>query len=497
MQRSIADERSQELGAVRASMTLRKQVLSGLKWTAGAKLGGQVITWGITLWVMRLLSPGDYGLLAMAMVFVAFLLMMAEAGLGSALVQKEDLDEAQLRQAFGIIIVVNLGLLAVLNLLAPAIATFFEDDRLLPVLRVLSLYFLIIAMGVIPDVLLQRKLEFKKRSLIDLTAAVFSSVLTLALALAHYGVWALVLGSLFGAAWRVGAANLVAPFRLLPNFSLQGMRGLLSFGGKVTMSRLLWFFFTQADVIIVGKLLGKEMLGFYSVAMHLASLPVQRVSAIVNQVAFPVFSRLQEDRENLSGYVIKAIRILSFLAFPVLWGISSTAHEIVLLFLGQKWKDAILPLQLLSMMMPLRMVANFLPTASDALGRPDLGLKNVLVASLIMPAAFLIASQWGIVGVAVAWVTVYPVVLLFNVRRMLHVMGSGLRELLHAIAPAIISAAGMYAAVWTARWLLGDDISQLTKLLVMIATGMLMYGGLALLLNRQGCREVYGLIGRK
>ena len=210
------------------------------EWTAGAKLSGQIITWGITLWVMRLLSPGDYGLLAMAMVFVTFLLMMAEAGLGSALVQKQDVDEAQLRQAFGVIIVVNLSLLAVLNLLAPAIAGFFEDDRLLPILRALSLYFLIIAMGVIPDVILQRKLEFKKRSLIDLTAAVFSGILTLVLAFAHYGIWALISGTLFGGLWRAAAASVTVHFRLLPSFSFQGMRSLLSFGGNVTMVVNAW-----------------------------------------------------------------------------------------------------------------------------------------------------------------------------------------------------------------------------------------------------------------
>ena len=247
----------------------------------------------------------------------------------------------------------------------------------------------------------------------------------------------------------------------------------------------------------VGKLLGKEMLGFYSVAMHLASLPVQRVSSILNQVAFPVFSRFQHDRENLIRYMIKAMRILSFLAFPVLWGISSTANEIVSLFLGQKWEAAILPLQLLALMMPLRMLANFLPTATDALGRPDIGMKNVFFASLVMPVALLVASQWGIVGVAVAWVTVYPVVLLINYQRSMRAMGLRLRDLLHAIAPAVGSAAVMYATVWGTRWLLGADLSLLTNLLVMIATGVFMYGGLALLFNREGCREMYSLIGGK
>lgn len=477
-------------------MSVRAQVLSGLKWTAGAKLGGQIITWGITIFVMRLLSPEDYGLQAMASVFVAFLLMMAEFGLGPALVQTQDVDEFKLRQALGIVIVVNISLMIALNVLAPAIVRFFGDARLLPILRVLSLQFPIIAISVIPDVLLQRKLEFRNRSLIDLSAAVFGSVFTLTLAFAHYGVWALVLGNLFASVWRAAAVNMVEPFPRLPSFSGAGMRSLLSFGGNISIARLLWFFFTQADVLIVGKLLGKEMLGLYSVAMHLASLPVQRVSAIMNQVAFPVFSRFQDDRGNLSGYLLKAVRALSFFAFPVLWGISSTANEIVPLFLGPHWKEAILPLQLLSLMMPLRMVANFLPTATDALGRPDLGLHNVLLASLVMPAAFLIAIHWGIVGVAVAWITAYPLVLIINVFHMLKVIGLKPGELLGAIAPPMGSAAGMYAAVWSVRWWLGADFNQLNTLAAMIATGAFMYAGLTLILNKKGYREVYGLMQR-
>ncbi|WP_336511698.1 oligosaccharide flippase family protein [Candidatus Accumulibacter phosphatis] len=119
------------------------------------------------------------------------------------------------------------------------------------------------------------------------------------------------------------------------------------------------FFYSQADMFVAGKLLGKEALGFYSVAMHLASLPVQKVSGILNQVAFPAFSKIQNDSATVKLHVLKSVRILSFLSFPVLWGISSIAPEIVQLLLGPKWEPAILPLQILPMIMPLRMISNF------------------------------------------------------------------------------------------------------------------------------------------
>ena len=478
-------------------MITRKLILSGLKWTAGARFGSQIITWAITLLIIRLLSPEDYGLMAMATVCIAFMLMVSEAGLMPALVQRQEINETVLRQAFGIVIVMNLGLMIILNLLAPMIAGFFAEERLIKILQVLSLSFLFFAIQTIPEVILQRELKFKNLALVEFLVGVSSSVLTLILAFAEYGIWALVYGYIFSGLFRALALNLTAPFYKLPIFSLQGMKSLLFFGGTISVSRILWFFFTQIDIVIVGRLIGKEALGFYSVAMHLASLPVQKVSAIVNQVTFPVFSRIQHERESIRSYVIKGIRALSFVAFPILWGISSIANEFVMLFLGQKWQQVILPLQLLPLMLPLRMIINFLPTAIDALGRPDVGVKNVLLASIVMPIAFVIGSQWGIVGVAVAWVTVYPVVLVINIHRMLLVVGLRLNYFFQVIAPAFGSAVGMYAAVWGTSWLLGGDINQIIKLLVMVMIGVLTYIGLSLVINKLGYREILGLFWNK
>ncbi|KIO47668.1 oligosaccharide flippase family protein, partial [Nitrosospira sp. NpAV] len=143
------------------------------------------------------------------------------------------------------------------NLLAPSIAAFFDEERLIPILRVLSLQFLLTIFGTLPGVQLYRQLKFKSLSLIAFSTTIIGSILTLALAFAQFGVWALVLGNLVASVLNVIAINVIAPLNFLPKFSLSGIRNLLSFGGNVTLSRLLWFFYTQADTAIIGKLLGK------------------------------------------------------------------------------------------------------------------------------------------------------------------------------------------------------------------------------------------------
>lgn len=478
-------------------MTLKTEVVRGLKWTAGAKFGGQLITWGITIFVMRLLAPADYGLLAMATVFITLLAMFAEIGLGPALVQVREIGTTKLRQAFGIVLLLNLALCLLLNLLAAPIAAFYAEPRLDAVVRVLSLQFLLTPFYVLPDVVLQRRLEFRQRSLIELGAAIGGSVATLALALAHWGVWALVLGNLVSIAWRAVAVNLVAPFRHWPSFSWQGMRGLLFFGGNVAGSRLLWFVFTQADTVIVGRLLGGQVLGFYSVAMHLASLPVQRMSAILNQVAFPAFSRFQHDPDLIAAQLRKAFGLMSLISFPILWGMSSTAREIVLVLLGPGWEDAVLPLQILTLVMPFRTLAGFLPSITDAVGRPEVGFYNVLLGCLTMPPAFYFGSRWGIAGVACAWITVYPVVLLLNMQRMLGVIDLKLASVSGMVMPPLLCAAGMYAAVWCSGWLLASTVSSKSLLVVEIGVGATAYALLTLAINRAGLKQLMQLLARR
>lgn len=461
---------------------------------ASAKLLGQTITWGITILVMRMLSPTDYGLMAMASVFLAFLMLMSEIGLGPAVVQKQHITNENLRQTFGIVLVLNTILCVALNLSTNWIAHFFEDERLAPILHVLSLQFVLSAFTVIPESLLQRRLEFKNRALIDLGTAVLSSALTLGLAISGFGVWSLVLGNLAGGLCKVVCMNIACRFMMLPTFRLTGMRSLLGFGGNVTASRLLWFVFSQADTVILGKLLGKEALGFYSVAMHLASLPVQRVSGVLNQVAFPAFSRIQYDKEMMRFYALKSFKLLSLFAFPVMWGISGVAPALVITILGDEWVTAVIPLQLLALVMPLRLLSTFLSSISDALGRPDLGLKNVMLGCLLMPPAFYIGSHWGIQGFALAWLTAYPVVVAINAHRVVSALGLRLSDVSRVIVSPALSSAGMYGAISAIHWFTHTHVPPAPLLSIQIAAGIASFIGLMFVLDSGAVREAYKLI---
>jgi len=252
---------------------------------------------------------------------------------------------------------------------------------------------------------------------------------------------------------------------------------------------------SQVDVLICAKLLGKEVLGFYSVAMDLASLPSQRILGLVNQVAFPTFSRMQHDLEKVGASVLVGVRILSFFGFPVLWGISSIAPELVEVVLGSKWIPSTLPLQILAVIIPLRMLGNFVATAIQGVGRSDIVLRNIIWACAMFPIAFFVgANWWGLLGLSVAWLLVAPLVFLQAMVRGLPVIGLRLGQLGAAMLPAAGTSLVMYGAVALAREVLLTGQGGLLRLCALIAVGAVTYAVVSFGLNRKGSLELLDLI---
>jgi len=478
-------------------MTLRAKVLSGLFWTGGTRLLSQVLTWVITIFVIRLLTPSDYGLLAMAMVMMGFLGILAEAGLGSAITQAAELDDAILRRIFGVVIVVYGALFALQFAMAPLVASFFDEGRLVLIVRVLALHFLLSSFAVIPGALLNRRLDFRRQSMIGLASAVTASLTSLALAAAGYGVWALIVSNLVATALVAVLVNFACPFLRWPEFSLRGTRGLIVAGSQFTAQRALYFAYSQADIFIGGRFFGKELLGFYSIALHLASLPVQRISSIVNQITFPAFVEARHEPRNVPSHMLMGIRILSFFSFPVLWGMSSIADEIVAVVLGPKWGASVVPLRLLSLVMPMTILGPFLNAAFQGIGHSQIVLKNALTAALILPAAFWIGAHSGLLGLSMAWVVGFPIVLFSNLRRMLPMVGLRIESVLGAAMRPAAAGLGMYGCVALARWLLADRVSALLMMGALIVVGATAYALITLLINKTGVREVIGLFRRR
>lgn len=475
-------------------MELRNKVISGLKWSVGGKVSVQLFSWASTIVVMRLLHPDDYGLIAMATVFLALCLLLNEMGLAGALVQSKEYTDTIQRQAFGVVLLLNGFLFLLLLAASGMIAGYFDEPILTELVPVLAVQFLIIAFSVIPSATLTREMNFRAISIVDIVSALLASIVTLSMAWFGFRVWALVFGSLTGILVRTIGLNLAAPFYKLPSWDYSGFGKTVRFGGWISLNRILWYIYSQADVFIAGKILGTTMLGYYSVAMHIASLPMQKVGSILHGVGLPAYSKLQDDIEQAGTYVLKASRIISFVAFPMFLGISCIAPELVTLALGERWLLAILPMQLLSIVVPLRTLSISLAPAVTGTGRPDVNVKTLAVACVIMPASFYIGAQWGLKGLSIAWVVGYPLWFIFMLSRVLPVMGLSFGQFLRAIqGPALVSAA-MYAFVYISRQVFSAWQLPVAGLLtILIIVGAISYSVGMILFCRSTCKEMWDL----
>lgn len=477
-------------------MSLRTDVLHSIKWLAAGRFSGQLVLWVITLVVIRLLDPEDYGLMALAGVMIGFADLFREMGLYSAMVQRRELSQRQVEQSFGLLIIAN-GLLYVLLLVtAPLIAGFFGDPRLEAMIRVLGIQFPLASVGVVQDAMLSRRMAFKPKSFVNLAAMLSNGFVTLGLALSGYGVWALVLGSLAGATVRPVGLVLAARHWCRPRFSWAGMSEMARFGGFVTASRVLWYFYARADVLIIGKLLGNHVLGFYAVALQLASMPMQKLSGLLGQVGFAAYSTVQHDLAVVRANYLKVLRMISFFAFPIFFGISSIAPDLVPVVLGEQWRPAILPLQILSLIMPIRMISTAGGSVVEAIGKPQVGTVNLMIACVLMPPAFFVGAWYGgLIGVSIAWLTAFPVLVLIRLSRSLPHIGVTVGMYVRSVARPATGAATMYLAVIAAREAVAEPfLHPISGLVFLIGTGALTYVAYMGLLCLRECREVVSLL---
>jgi len=353
---------------------------------------------------------------------------------------------------------------------------------------------LITAFTIVPEALLEREMQFKKISLINLVSAITGAIITLTLALNNFEVWALVWGNISMVLVKAIGYNFVNAKMIIPSFSLSGMKSISSFGGMVALERTLLFFYTQADSFIIGKIFGKEILGVYSVAAHIASLPMQKISGVINQVAFPAFSSIQADKKAVAQYVLKAARLMSLVTFPIFWGLSCVSSEFVMVILGEKWLDAILPLQLLTLIMPFRMLGNIMSPVLRGIGRADVAVINLIISAIIMTSAFLIGTNWGLLGVCYAWLIAYPLVFGIVIFRSMRVFNLPVTTYLICLYKPFIAALGLYLAVYYARELIPGSINALAHFSIMIIVGIVAYTLIIATTAKELYKEAFSLL---
>jgi O-antigen/teichoic acid export membrane protein len=450
-----------------------------------ARLAMQLFVWIVTLVVARILHPDDYGLMTLAMVFLVLADLLAEAGFGKALIHKDALHPGDVASAFTLSVAMAVVLYGLLFVVAAPAGEFLEAPGFPLLLRVLGLLVLLVPFRSIPLALLDRDLSLGRQAAAHVICSVVQSSLVLGLALTGAGYWALAAGAMTARVLEVFVLSYAAGWRPRLVWPTVEGWGLLRFGMHASGASLLWFVYSNSDFTVVGKLLGATALGYYALSFQLISLPVQKLTANVNQAVYPVFCRLQHDRARLRDWFLRLTVLLGFFGMPVLAGMALVADDAFTVILGERWLPAVRSFQLLSVVGVLMVYSHAFPPLFNALGRPDINLRYTAVCTLLFPAAFLLGGRLaGLEGVCLAWLFLYPVLVTVLVALTRALTGVGVLDLLRAQVPivgAVLFMAGCVLAVHGAM----NEFKAGPRLVVSIVVGAAAYAGVLLLLARR------------
>lgn len=457
---------------------LDRSAVKGLAWTGGVRTLTQSVQWIAALLVVRLLTPEDYGLVAMAGAYFGLVRMFSEFGLGAAIVQRRDLTESQVARLGGFSILSG-TILALVSLAASGlVAAFFGEPRVQNIVMVLSVTFVLTGVDVVPRSLLRRDLDFRRLAWIQASQNFSFAGLSLTLAAIGFGYWSLVLAGLGGSMVRMTMALAVRRHPVAFPREIDTIRSELWFGAHVVVTQLALYIRQFSDVLVVGRVLGTEALGAYNVAWQQANVIVERVSPIVSEVSAAVLAASQNDRAGLRRYVKMFTEGIALLAFPATFGLAVVADDFVALIFGDEWLPAIGPLRILALVAAFRSIT---PVLSQVLIATDQAKKNMQFAvagSVVIPAMLYVGSRWGITGVALGWLVGHPLVMgTVLLRYALQTTELSLMGYLSALRAPAIACGGMVAAVIAVRAAMPLDWPLWLRFILEVGTGVAVYGG--------------------
>lgn len=455
--------------------SLDHQLVRGVAWTAVVKWGGQALSWGAVIVLARLLTPADYGLVGLATLYLGFIGVLTDGGLATSIIARREMTPGELAQLNSVALL--LGLVGALATAAAAVplGAYFRAPELPLVMVALSATAVLSALRLVPVAVLQRELRFRGLALVEGSQAIVSTVTTLGLAVAGWRYWALVGGGLAGSAASAAVGRWLSPHPFGRPRRLTLGR-YYRFTRDVLAGRIAWYVYSNADFVVAGRMLGTAALGAYTFAWNIASVPVEKVTALVTRVTPAFFSKLQHDRAEMSRVLLNVTEGLVVLTLPAAVGMAVVADDFVHAYLGPQWWEAVLPLRILALYATFRSVVTVLPQALTMLGDTRFLMWNGLATAMALPLGFVVGSRWGGAGIAAAWVVVYPVFVVPLYLRSFRALGLPAGRYVRTAWPSVRGATVMGAGLLLLRSVLPEDASPIGRLALQMVVGAALFG---------------------
>lgn len=479
-------------------MSLRDRTIHGIAWALLGRVGSQILQYAVSILMARLLTPADFGKVGMIVVFTGFASIFIDFGIGAALLERRNLSDEQIDAAFSSTLAIGVSMTLAFFLAAPWVAGFYGRPELTAITRTSALGFAFSAVGIVPRVMFQRRMEVKQLAMIDFTGGAMGCLAGSVMALAGGGVWAILAMSLATSASNSTLAFLTCKWRPSRLFHFAPVRPLVRMSLHLLTFNVINYWARTLDNLLVGKRLGAAQLAYYSRAYTLMLLPLSQVNSVISAGVLPAMAHAADDKPRVRRGYLDAMKMLAFVVFPMMIGLMLVADPFIRAVYGEKWAPAIPVLRILAGVGVLQSLSN--PTGwiyvsqgrTDRMARWGLGACSAIIAALSIGA-------WlgSTISVAYAYLAINAVIVPIGIAYAGDLIGLTLWTLLRAIAPTILGTVGMAAAVsgtlavMPPHWLAG------VRLAIAVITGIASYLVLSVLLKNPTLLEARRLAKSK
>ena len=476
------------------SQQLARKSVYGVLWNYASFGSGKVMVFLTTAALARLLTPNDFGIVAFATLAVNYLSILKDLGLGVALIQRRE----NVEEAANTVFTLNLLLGAVLTLsgiaIAPLVATFFREPLIVPVLRWLSLTFILNALGSVHIVRLQREMEFRRKLIPDLGHSIFKGIACMGLAWLGAGVWSLVVGQLVGVIAGVILAWAAFPWRprLVVNTRLAA--GLLGYGMSVVGVNGLAIATDNLDYLIIGRIFGNTDLGIYTLAFRLPELLVLNPLWVMAAAIFPAYATIQDQPEILRRGFLATVRFVEILCVPLAVGLALVADPLVRVAFGEQWLAAIPIVRILALFVLVRSIGFNAGDVYKAIGRPDILVKLEVFNMMILVPALWFGASFGLVGVACGHLLASLVRMTADAVIAARFIRLGLKDILLQLRPSFLGGVALALGVLPGLYLTADAL-PVVRLAVAIPIGAASYLGVLWFLEQASLLRIGRMLG--
>lgn len=457
----------------------------GVLWSFVNQGGAQFLNLLITFILARLVTPDEFGTIAMITVFTGFAIRFVDFGFSAALIQKKEVSKEDVDTVFFFNLTSGILLTGLFFFLSPLIADFYQVDSLNTLTKVLSFIFIITASSGVNKALITKAINFKLNAFISLAALVLSSGLAIVLAYKGFGVWSILVKILSQEVFTSLLFFIFYPVNQKPKFNRESFDSMFKMGRNVAGESIINYWSRNADNLLIGKMLSSGALGLYSKAYAIMMLPLTNFSRVIARVMFPSFSLIQDDIPEIKRIYLNATKVIAFLTFPMMGGLAVVSKEFVLSTFGPDWKEMIPLVSILSILGASQSILSLNGVIYNSLNKTHIAFRISLIFGLFNVIGFYVGIKLnGLMGLVIIYTTIGIVGAIPNFYYAGRLINISVNEILKNLSQSFFLTLVMVGLIYVFKlFLVRFDLTPLLSLIILVTFGFLSYLGMAVLLK--------------